>query len=134
MKNKRYAAILALGFVLSPFTASAQTHQAQAGHLSQAEKTAKQKDDATLIAKSEQQNDEFNKRLSEIFKTSDPETKAAFKKALIAWMAYQRATGHAVITSYSEAGSPGGVSAASHCNIMTGGDFLKLLDQFFPKG
>ncbi|WP_272915732.1 hypothetical protein [Aristophania vespae] len=135
MNYTNIAFILALGLVTAPLSASAQSNDKQADEecLVQAIKKQDRQDRAESNQKSEQLNLELNKKVIEIFKSSDPKTKAAFKKALLAWVAYEKAMGQAVEISYTEGGGNGGEKAATHCNLTTGEDFLKILNQFFAK-
>lgn len=134
MKKLLFTAVM-LGLSCVPFITHAETDDAQAERLMQAmQATAQQEqeDDSIKIA---ELNLEFNKRVVAITRNSvGPQSRDAFRRAVQAWMAYQKAMSEAVEISYTEGGGHGGAAAATHCNIMTSEDFLKTLKQFFVNG
>lgn len=131
MKKLLFTAVM-LGLSCVPFTAHAETNDAQAERLMQATAQQEQEDDSIKIA---ELNLEFNKRVVAITRNSvGPQSRDAFRRAVQAWMAYQKAMSEAVEISYTEGGGHGGAAAATHCNIMTSEDFLKTLKQFFVNG
>lgn len=133
MKHLFITAAAVLGLLGAPLAAQAETDDAQVNQLMQSMQAAAQQDQEDSSIKSAELNLQLNKRVVAITRNEGPQSKAAFQKAIRAWMAYQQAMGDAVEISYTEAGGHGGAAAAVHCNIMAAQDLLKVLDQFYGK-
>lgn len=134
MKKLPFTAVM-LGLSCVPFIAHAETDDARIEHLMQAMQATAQQDQEDSSIKIADLNLEFNRKVVAITRNSiGPQSRDAFRRAVQAWMAYQKAMSEAVEISYTEGGGHGGAAAATHCNIMTGEDFLKTLKQFFYGG
>lgn len=131
MKKLPFTAVM-LGLSCVPFIAHAETDDARIERLMQATAQQDQEDSSIKIA---ELNLEFNRKVVAITRNSiGPQSRDAFRRAVQAWMAYRKAISAAVEIAYTEGGGHGGAAAATHCNIMTGEDFLKTLKQFFYGG
>lgn len=133
MKKAGAAFVLAFGLLEHALPARAEGNDDQVNQLMQSMQAAAQQDQEDSSIKSAELNLQLNKRVVAITRNEGPQSKAAFQKAIRAWMAYQQAMGDAVEISYTEAGGHGGAAAAVHCNIMAAQDLLKVLDQFYGK-
>lgn len=133
MKRAGFAFVLAFGLLGHALPARAEGNDDQVNQLMQSMQAVAQQDQEDS-SKSAELNLQLNKRVVAITRNAvGPQSKAAFQKAIRAWMAYQQAMGDAVEISYTEAGGHGGAAAAAHCNIMAAQDLLKVLDQFYGK-
>ena len=134
MKKSGVAFVLAFGLLGHALPVRAEGNDDQVNQLMQSMQAVAQQDQEDSSIKSAELNLQLNKRVVAITRNSvGPQSKAAFQKAIRAWMAYQQAMGDAVEISYTEAGGHGGAAAAVHCNIMAAQDLLKVLDQFYGK-
>ncbi|MCX5617000.1 hypothetical protein NQF87_08470 [Bombella sp. TMW 2.2559] len=125
---------LVLGLLGTPLAAQADTINDLSERLMQAMRDTEEQDyDSNAADRVDQIKREFDNKISEIAKKEGSKARAALKKAIIAWMAYQKAMGKAVKASHSESGGDDGAVAVSHFNAMTSQELLKILDQFFPK-
>lgn len=134
MKKLLFTVVM-FGLSCVSFITHAETDDAQAERLMKAMQATAQQDQEDSSIKIAELNLEFNRKVVAITRNSvGPQSRDAFKRAVEAWMAYQKAMSEAVEISYTEGGGHGGAAAATHCNIMTGEDFLKTLKQFFYGG
>ncbi|MXV44430.1 hypothetical protein GS501_05125 [Saccharibacter sp. 17.LH.SD] len=131
MKRPLIALVMVSAVMILPLSAKAQSDNDQTEALLRAMQATANQDEAESTKKSAQLNKAVNEKITGILKFyKGPQTRAAFKKALHAWLVYQKAMGEAVEISFAEGGGHGGPAAATHCNLMTEEDFLKTLNEF----
>lgn len=124
---------LMLGLSAVPFAAQADEVNDQIERFMQAMQATDQQEHDINARQTSQISRALSNRVAEIIRIEGPQARAALKKAIAAWMAYQKAMSDAVEISYEEGGGQGGGSAASHCDIMTAEGLLKVLNQFFSR-
>ncbi len=125
---------LMLGLSGVPFAAQADEVNDQIERFMQAMQATDQQEHDDINARQMSQiNRALSNRVAEIIRIEGPQARAALKKAIAAWMAYQKAISDTVEISYEEGGGQGGGSAASHCDVMTAEGLLKVLNQFFSR-
>lgn len=124
---------LMLGLSGVPLAAQADEVNDQIERLMQAMQATDQQEHDINARQTSQINRALSNRVAEIVRVEGPQARAALKKAIAAWMAYQKAMSDTVEISYEEGGGQGGGSAASHCDVMTAEGLLKVLNQFFSR-